>query len=343
LPPDASPTDAGRTPRIEWQELPTLPVGRANNAVAAVGSEQSIHLFSFLGIGAAKDHEDIVRDAYGLSLGVDASWRQIAPPTHSRGRVASIALTVGDSIYVIGGYTVDPDGHEVSVPDVDRFDATTGGYTPRAPMPTPVDDAVAGVWRDRTIVLVSGWSNTGNVADVQLYDTVDDTWSKGTPIIGSPVFGHGGAIVGDTIVYCGGAAVEPDKSPKYQSSRGCFAGALDATRPGIIDWQPIAHHEGPSRYRMACGAASGLVVCAGGTDNPYNYDGVGYDEQPSEPLSEVVAYEPATGQWHSLGDAPVATMDHRSLAVVGSDLFLIGGMQANQEVSSRAWRMRLSR
>ncbi len=341
--PHPAPPTSFAPPHLEWTELPALPSARANNAVAGVETARGVVLFSFLGIGAGKDHHAISRDAYRLTIGDGSQWAQTAAPPHPRGRLASLALTVQHRIYLIGGYTVDPDGHEVSVPDVDRFEPNTARYTPRAPMPIPVDDTVGGVWRDRYIVLVSGWSNTDNVAAVQLYDTQSDSWSQATPIIGAPVFGHGGAIAQDTIVYCGGAVVDPNQSPRYRAHEQCFTGSLDEHNIGVIDWQAIPHHPGPPRYRMACGPAAEFVVCAGGTDNPYNYDGVGYDKLPSTPLATVLAYHTRAGTWFDLGQAPVATMDHRSLAAVANDLFLIGGMAADQQVTARAWRMRWAR
>ena len=76
-------------------------------------------------------------------------------------------------------------------------------------IPVPVDDSVAGVYRDRYIYLVSGWSKTDAVRDVQVYDAQKNVWSKATPIPGTPVFGHAGAVVGDTIVYVDGAHKNP--------------------------------------------------------------------------------------------------------------------------------------
>ncbi len=76
-------------------------------------------------------------------------------------------------------------------------------------MPVPVDDSVAGVHRDRYIYVVGGWSRTDAVRDVQVYDAQKNKWSKATPIPGTPVFGHAGGVVGDTIVYVDGAHKNP--------------------------------------------------------------------------------------------------------------------------------------
>ena len=83
---------------------------------------------------------------------------------------------------------------------------------------------------------------------------------------------------------------------------------------------------------MSCDA----LLTAGGTDNPYNYDGVGYDGVPSSPLRRLYAFDASDG-WIELPTPPVATMDHRTLAVAGGYVFLVGGMTEGQRVSDRVW------
>jgi hypothetical protein len=87
---------------------------------------------------------------------------------------------------------------------------------------------------------------------------------------------------------------------------------------------------------------AGLVVFAGGTDNPYNYDGVGYDGVPSEPSALAFAYDVANDSWIELADKVTATMDHRDLAVAGNSLYVIGGMTRGQRVTARVERLELA-
>lgn len=47
-------------------------------------------------------------------------------------------------------------------------------------------------------------------------------------------------------------------------------------------------HPGAPLYRAAGGASAGLALFVGGSDNPYNYTGVGYDGVPAEPLTDAV-------------------------------------------------------
>ena len=228
---------------------------------------------------------------------------------------------------------------------MDIYDPQADEWLRGAPFPLPVDDAVSGLWRDSLIYIVSGWSQRDNVADVQIYDPTADAWLAATPIPGPPVFGHAGAILGDAIVYCDGVRVDRSRDTRFVMSRECYRGEIRPDEPARITWRRLSPHPGPARYRMAAAAhpTAGLIVFAGGTDNPYNFDGIGYDGIPAEPTARAFAYDVATDSWIALADKNVATMDHRALAVVGSSLYLIGGMTAGQTVTARVERLDLAR
>ena len=225
------------------------------------------------------------------------------------------------------------DGSERSVPNVDVFDPMTDTWSAAAPMPVPVDDAVSGVWRDSLIVLVSGWHDTDNVPDVQFYDPGADTWSSSTPTPGPPVFGHAGKVVGDRIVYLGGANTR-GTSPRFLIEPSSWLGEIGAVDPVSIDWRAQPAHPGPLRYRAASVNMGDWVVFAGGTDNPYNYDGMGYDGVPAVPVTAVFAFHGPTGTWVEGPDLPEPRMDHRALALAGGRMVLVGGMDPRQSVVS---------
>ncbi|MGQ0733900.1 MAG: galactose oxidase, partial [Acidobacteriota bacterium] len=156
-----------------------------------------------------------------------------------------------DRVHVFGGYAVAADGRETTSPAVDIYDVRERRYTSGAPMPVPVDDTVSGVWRSRLIFLVSGWSMSDNVANVQAYDPAADRGIAATPIPGTPVFGHAGGVTGDVIVYCGGAKVQAPKTPKYAPSAECWRGDIAPSTPTRIAWRQISPHPGAPRYRAA--------------------------------------------------------------------------------------------
>ena len=40
-----------------------------------------------------------------------------------------------------------------------------------------------------------------------------------------------------------------------------------------------------------------VMLLVGGSDNPYNFDGNGYNGQPSFPLDQILSYDPIAGDW----------------------------------------------
>lgn len=314
-----------------WQEGPELPEPIANQAVAAVEVAGRVAVFSFLGIDSTKVWSGVTNRAFRWDMGDDA-WRVI-DPVPGPGRLAPTTVVVDGLVYVIGGYTVAADGSESSTPHVNVYDPGSESWTRVADIPVPADDAISGVTNDGRIVLVSGWHDRGNVPDVQIYDPVTDVWSQSTPIPGPPVFGHSGTVVGDQVVYVDGVAVVND-DPRFQLAAGSWGGTIG---PVGVEWGALPEHPGPALYRAAAGAVGNVALILGGSDNPYNYNGVGYDGVPAEPIRQLLAFLPGAGEWRNLVAPPVATMDHRTLGVAGGFVFLVGGMESGQRVSSRVW------
>ena len=315
-----------------WKTAPPLPRPVSNNAVTALRSPAGASVFSFLGIDETKRWDGLVSWAFRWDVGEDA-WREIAP-VPGPGRLAPTAEALGAKVYLFGGYTVAQNGSEKSLPNVDIYDPETDTWSRGADMPVPVDDAVSGVWRDSLILLVSGWHDTGNVTDVQIYDPSTDRWRAGTPIPDTPVFGHAGGVAGNAIVYLGGARVT-DGQPRYHIEDSAWYGAIDPADPTQIAWTRLDDPPGPPVYRAAAVGVGRWVIFAGGTDNPYNYDGLGYDGAPSEPLDEVFLFDAIDGVWRTLAPLAIPTMDHRAIAFTGDELVLAGGMEAGQRVTRR--------
>ena len=318
------------------EPLPPLPVPITNNAVVAVETGDRVFVMSFNGLGEGRSHRDTISSTYVFD-GATQEWHEANPVPGGDGRLASVAATVGNRAYVFGGYTVAQDGAEVSMPWVHAFDPATGDYAERSPMPVPVDDAVAVTHQDRFIYLISGWHDLGNVNLVQRYDTETDTWTQATPIPGPAVFGHAGGIVGDAIVYCDGVAIEPHtyRRRDFAAVDNCYLGRIDTQDGRRIDWRIVTPHPGRPRYRMAAAgiAASNAILFVGGSENPYNYDGIGYDGTPSQPAPGALLFDLATKTWQAVDLQGQPTMDHRGLVIYGDRLLTIGGMSKNQVVT----------
>jgi N-acetylneuraminic acid mutarotase len=255
----------------------------------------------------------------------------------SEGRLASVAVAVGGAVYLFGGYSVAADGHEISTADVLRFDPRSRTYRKVAPMPVPVDDAVALVRGDRWIYLISGWHQDRNVNWVQVYDVRKNRWRRATDYPGTPVFGHAGAILDDTVLICDGVRLDVIAGKRtFTASPECWRGEIASETATQIAWRRIEPHPGSARYRMGAAGDSErrLMFFAGGSENPYNFNGIGYDGQPSPASDRVQAYDPANDRWlDDLMPLPEASMDHRGLVALGGQLYLIGGMREGQRVS----------
>lgn len=322
-------------------ELPELPEGVSNNAITMRTTEQGHELFSFTGLLAGKSWRDVTDKAWWLPAGAE-QWQALPPVPGGQGRLAAVAVTANQSIWLFGGYTVAEDGSEVSTPETFKVNPTGESvYQRMTDMPIPVDDVAAMVYQDRYIYLISGWHDVGNVNLVQVYDTQTDSWQQATPWPGLPVFGQSGGIAGNQMLVCGGVRIEyPSAGARdFLLTDACWLGVINANDSRRIQWRPVPPMPVSGRYRAAAAGlpdASG-VVFIGGSDNPYNYNGIGYNDQPSAPLKSIISFDFASGQWQCRGDASIPSMDHRGLLLLpdGSSLRL-GGMLTDQQVSGLA-------
>ncbi len=295
-----------------------LPVPVTNNAVTSVKSRGSLLLYSLMGMGAKKTWDAASNAAYTLDP-YTGKWAEMHSVPGTVGRLAATAVGAREHVFLFGGYVVDGQGGETTLPDVNVYEPLTDRWFRAEDLPVAVDDSVAGVYRDRYIYMVSGWSKTDAVNNVQLYDAQKNKWSQATPIPGTPVFGHAGAIVGDTIVYIDGAHKNATGAqPKYITSDECWMGKIDHHDLTKIQWTKLPSHPGTARYRIAAGGSEKdqKIYFSGGTDNPYNYNGIGYNGEPAEPSPVTFAFNVRTSKWETVNlHTPQPTMDHRGLVV----------------------------
>lgn len=321
----------------EEPKLSPLPQAVSNNAVAIAHAGKESKIFSFMGMGPKKTWNDVTNRAFQMDLST-GKWTEVRPVPGVAGRLAASAAALRGQVVLFGGYVVDGQGGETTVPDVNIYVPLENRWYRGEDIPVAVDDSVLGIYRDRLLYLVSGWSKTDTTRNVQVYDAEKNKWMQATPIPGTPVFGHAGAIVGDTIVYVDGAYKNPNgPNPKYIASSECWMGKIIKGDITKIEWTKLPEHPGPARYRIAAGASEkeGKIYFSGGTDNPYNYNGVGYNGQPAEPSPVTFAFSVRTGKWEVINEnTPDPTMDHRGLLVTGRGLIIVGGMNKGQQVTA---------
>ncbi|MCY7295288.1 Kelch repeat-containing protein [Alteromonas sp. a30] len=328
-----------------------LPEPVTNNAVAKVTLDDQAYALSFMGLGADKTHKAVHNKVWALNLATNR-WQQkssVPSTLPLKGRLASIAVGIGSKAYVFGGYTVAEDHSEISSPDNFVYDLKTDSYQFIAPTPVPTDDAVALVYQNRYIYLISGWHNDGNVNLVQMYNVETNQWRQASPFLGEPVFGHAGGIWGNNLLVCDGVKVKAQHLVRrtFSSVAACYSGQIDPQAPFKIDWRKVEHPTGEGRYRMAASGAKltqGVgVVFAGGSLNPYNYNGIGYNGVPSEASRDIWFYNFERQVWQ-FAKAPKATMDHRGLVPTFnmSEYLILGGMGKNQEVLNSVTHLALN-
>lgn len=314
-------------------ELPTqLPVAVANNAVAYLQVNGQDQFYSFNGLLSGKTHLDITNQALVWRQG---AWHDLTVPPAQLPVLAATSVAVGDAVYLLGGYTVAADHSEKSVPNVWRIDAVTDQWQAMPPMPTPVDDTVALVYQDRFIYLISGWHDVANVEWVQVFDTQTQSWQQATPYPLPPVFGHAGGIIGNKMLLCDGVKlVVSGEQRKFLPSAACAVGTIDANDHLLIDWQEIEHHSGVAHYRMAASNHKmSQIQFFGGSDNPYNYSGIGYNGQPSEASDILRVYDFNHENWILRASDFSASMDHRAALSTPHGLVIMGGMKNPQQVT----------
>jgi N-acetylneuraminic acid mutarotase len=316
--------------------LTPLPSPVSNNAVASLKTGRHELLFSFMGIGPKKTWDAITNEAYSLDLG-NKQWTALRAVPGPAGRIAASAVGVRGQVFLMGGVTVDRQGGEITVRDVSVYAPATHHWFRGTDLPVAVSDAVVVAYRDRYIYVIGGRSGKDAVANVQAYDVQNNHWEQATPLPGTPVFGHAGALLDDTIIYVDGAHKSAADTLGYVASDECWMGKINHKDVTKVQWTKMIEHPGGARYRIAAGASEKdhRIYFSGGTDNPHNYNGIGYDGRPSEPAANTFDFDLKEGQWETVPEDSPGTMDHRGLLAIHDGMVMIGGMEKGQQVTAR--------
>lgn len=313
-----------------------LPEAVSNNAVAMLKIKGQVQLFSLMGLGAKKTWDSVTTNAYSIDTD-SGKANSIHSVPGAAGRIGAAAIGTADVVLLFGGYVLYKGGG-MAVPDVGIYDPLTDRWLRGKDMPIGVGDAIIGIYRDRYIYVIGGRSNQGPTDRVQVYDLEKAIWADATPMPDA-VFGHAGAIVGDTIVYIGGAKNNTaGDALRFVASSECWRGKIDHHDFQHIEWAKLPAHPGSAQFRVAAGGSEkdGMIYFSGGSDSPYDFAGIGYDGKPAEPSSVTFAFNLHGGKWETLDpQTPDPTMDHRGLLVTHEGLVIIGGMEKGQQVTGR--------
>jgi N-acetylneuraminic acid mutarotase len=319
-----------------------MPFRTANNAVCEATVNGSEFVYSFGGIDLTKVYSGIHKRSFKYDVSGD-SWSEIASLPDAEAKIASGASFVKGKIYIIGGYHVYANGSETSSDKVHIYNPQTDTYeADGAPIPVAIDDHVQCVYKDSLIYVITGWSNTTNYPNVQIYNPDLDQWVNGTFVPGNyqyTAFGASGHIVGDTIYYHGGAAGGSFVARKFMRK-----GYIDPNDPTNITWEHMGDAPGEAGYRSACSAKGNTVFWVGGSPLSYNYNGVAYNGSGGvDPSARILHFNNASYQYLDETTQPYGVMDLRGIAKLSNDKWIIcGGMDTNQVVSNRTFLLESS-
>lgn len=316
-------------------KIPALPNAVTNNAVVSL--KGGIEVYSLMGIGTKKTWDDITNRVFELRM-KSGKWVEGRPVPGVAGRLGASAIGARGKIYVFGGYTVDGQGNEYIVSDLNVYMPDERRWYRGADLPVPVDSAVIGVARDRFIYIVGGRSRNGPVNNVQVYDAEYNVWTQATAFPGSPVFGHAGAVADETIVYVDGAKTDPADAKKYVASGECWMGRIDKKDPNKIEWSKLPAHPGPGRFGIVAGAGEHdhRILFSGGTTTPHDFKGLDADGKPTEFAFVTFAFELHGDRWETIeDDTEDVRADTRGIAFTPIGPLVVGGLLKNSAISAR--------
>ena len=321
----------------QWTELAPMPFKTSNNAVceATVGTDE--YVYSFGGIDSTKIFSGIHTRSFKYTVATN-SWSEIAPLPDPSAKIASGASFIKGKIYIIGGYHVLANNNEISSSKVHVYNPSTDLFEADAvDIPLAIDDHVQCVYKDSLIYVVTGWSNTSNFPNVQIFDPSLNQWQNGTFVptnFNFTSFGASGTIVGDTLYYHGGAAGGSFAARKFMRK-----GYINPADPTDITWEQMADAPGDEGYRSACSSRGNTMFWVGGSSLSYNYDGIAYNGSGGvAPSARILHFNNSNYQYSDEITQPYGVMDLRGIAKLANDRWIIcGGMDSSQVVRNRTF------
>jgi hypothetical protein len=148
-------------------QFPSMPAAVSGNATASL--KGGFELFSIMGVGPKKTWDDVTNKVYVMHLTHSAKWSEGHAVPGVAGRLGASAAGAKAQVVLMGGYVVDAQGAELTIPDVNVFIEDRRWHRGKD-IPVAVDRAVVGVNRDRFVYLIGGRSPHGPVNNVQVYD-----------------------------------------------------------------------------------------------------------------------------------------------------------------------------
>ncbi len=173
----------------QWQTLAQLPAGRHHLMAAAYGGK--LYLFG----GAPSQSWEPTATVWVYDP-VDDTWQELPPMPEPR--LAGAAVTLNDKIYIAGG----AGGSQALL----EFTPEQASWRLLS-APGQAREHVSAVVYEAEIWLLGGrWFGEGELASVEIYTPVTDTWRNGPPMQ-VPRAGFAAAVVDEHIIVAGGEVI----------------------------------------------------------------------------------------------------------------------------------------
>lgn len=317
-------------------KIPPIPAAVTDNAVVTL--RNGLDVYSIMGIGPKRTWDDVTSNVWILHI-PSGKWIAGRPVPGVAGRLGASAVSAKDKIYLFGGFTIDGQGNQFTVPDMNMFFAKDQRWYRGEDIPIAVDQAVIGLHHDRYVYLIGGRAKNGPANNVQVYDIKTSKWKEATPFPGTPVYGHAGGLGDDTIVFIDGAKKNPGGAdPAYVPSDECWMGKIDKADPYKITWSRLPPHPGPARFGIVAGAREKdrRILFSGGSPTVHNYKGLDAAGKPVEFIPVTFAYDVRANRWELLNDETKdAHSDSRGIVFTPIGPLVVGGLGRDNSVSSR--------
>jgi N-acetylneuraminic acid mutarotase len=126
------------------------------------------------------------------------SWTTLASMPEMR--TAGAAVSLGDYIYIVGGWGIGTTYATL------RYDPATNSWATLAPLNQQREHTNAVAYGGRIYALAGRWEEDGDLKSVEIYDPATDTWTMG-PAMRDARAGHAAAVVGEHIYVIGGELI----------------------------------------------------------------------------------------------------------------------------------------
>jgi hypothetical protein len=276
-----------------WRTLADLQFGLGSPGVIAF--QNNIHVISGFYVPGSGDSSSaqVVYDP--LSNTWQYLWEIFPVP-----RSNMIVTSVGDRMYAIGGWNADV---QSVYSYTHKYEPASNEWITMTSMITPVSGA-GGVVISDSIYVIGGYDGISSTKGVQIYNTINDTWSLGTPLPKGR--SELEAVIVDGLVYAIGGN-RPDGDPNPSTN------VVEIYDPNLDSWI-----NGPalpdSRASMAVAVRQGKIYVMGGTDNWAS----------SNVTNTTFIYDPALAMWTTGAPMPTAR-SAVGAAVINDIIYVIGG------------------